>query len=49
MATTRMSYSEISMRTGFSDLSYFPEAFKKLTGMSPRDYKMQTYLVGFHH
>jgi len=49
MATTRMSYSEISIQTGFSDLSYFSKAFKKLTGMSPRDYKKQMYLVGFHH
>lgn len=49
IATTRMSYSEISIQTGFSDLSYFSKAFKKLTGMSPRDYKKQMYLVGFHH
>ncbi|SDF52400.1 helix-turn-helix domain-containing protein [Chitinophaga filiformis] len=49
MATTRMNYSEISIQTGFSNLSYFSKAFKKLTGMSPRDYKKQMYLVGFHH
>jgi len=49
MATTRMNYSEISIQTGFSNISYFSKAFKKLTGMSPRDYKKQMYLVGFHH
>jgi AraC family transcriptional regulator len=47
MATSQMSYSEISEQTGFEDLSYFSKTFKKFTGMSPRDYKKQMYTVGF--
>jgi AraC-like DNA-binding protein len=35
MATSRMSYSEISFQTGFENLSYFSKTFKKFTGMSP--------------
>lgn len=48
MATTRMTYVEIASRLGFSDLSHFSKAFKKTTGMAPRDYRKQMYLVGFH-
>lgn len=48
MATTMLSYSEIATKTGFQDLAYFSRTFKKITGMSPRDYKKQMYLVGFH-
>lgn len=49
MATTRMSYAEIGNQLGFSDLSHFSKAFKKSTGLSPRDYRKQMYMVGFHH
>jgi AraC family transcriptional regulator len=47
LATSRMSYSEISIQTGFDSLSYFSKSFKKSTGMSPRAYKKQVYMVGF--
>lgn len=49
MATSRMTYSEISIQLGFDNLSYFSKTFKKFTGMSPRDYKKQIYMVGFNH
>ncbi|PTQ96584.1 helix-turn-helix protein [Mucilaginibacter yixingensis] len=49
MATSRMTYSEISVQTGFDNLSYFSKTFKKFTGMSPREYKKQIYTVGFNH
>ncbi|NOW97890.1 AraC family transcriptional regulator [Mucilaginibacter sp. SG564] len=49
MATSRISYSEICIQTGFDNLSYFSKTFKKLTGMSPSEYKKQMYLVGFNH
>ncbi|MGM9475549.1 helix-turn-helix domain-containing protein [Pedobacter sp. GSP4] len=47
LATSRLSYSEIAVQTGFETLSYFSTSFKKLTGMSPRAYKKQVYTVGF--
>jgi AraC family transcriptional regulator len=47
LATSRMSYSEIVVQTGFDSSSYFSKSFKKLTGMSPRAYKKQLYMVGF--
>jgi AraC family transcriptional regulator len=47
LGTSRMSYSDISLQTGFENLSYFSKTFKKFTGMSPRDYKKQIYRVGF--
>jgi len=49
MATSRMTYSEISSQTGFENLSYFSKTFKKITGMPPREYKKQIYLDGFDH
>ena len=49
LGTSRMSYSEISVQTGFDNLSYFSKTFKKFTGMAPRDYKRQIYKVGFSH
>lgn len=49
MATTRLSYAEISAQLGFGDISHFSKAFRKSTGMAPRDYRKQMYAVGFHH
>lgn len=48
MATTQMSYSEISSHTAFENPSYFSKTFKKFTGMSPRDYKKQLYAMVFN-
>lgn len=47
MATTKMTYQEIGAETGFQDLSYFSKTFKKITGLSPREYKKQMYQIGF--
>lgn len=47
LATSRLAYSEIAVQTGFDTLSYFSKSFKKITGMSPRAYKKQIYIVGF--
>ena len=47
LATSKITYSEIAIQTGFDSLSYFSKSFKKLTGLSPRAYKKQIYLVGF--
>ncbi|WP_025146406.1 helix-turn-helix domain-containing protein [Pedobacter jeongneungensis] len=47
LATSQLAYSEIAVQTGFDSLSYFSKSFKKITGMSPRVYKKQVYLVGF--
>ncbi|AOM78388.1 helix-turn-helix domain-containing protein [Pedobacter steynii] len=47
LATSRMTYSEIAIQTGFDSLSYFSKSFKKRTGMPPRAYKRQVYMVGF--
>ncbi|KQM77003.1 regulator [Pedobacter sp. Leaf216] len=47
LATSQLTYSEIAIQTGFESLSYFSKSFKKITGLSPREYKKQVYLVGF--
>lgn len=49
MATSSLNYSAIAEETGFSDVSYFSKTFRKVTGLSPREYKRQMYLVGFNH
>lgn len=36
---TRLSISEVAYKTGFSDLSYFSNTFRKKTGISPKDYR----------
>lgn len=36
---TNFSLADIAKNTGFSSLSYFSQAFKKITGLSPQDYK----------
>lgn len=41
LKTTAMSISAISEKLGFCSLSYFGKQFKKLTGMSPGEYREQ--------
>lgn len=36
---TRMSMAEVAAAVGIDDQSYFARFFKKMTGMSPRDYR----------
>ncbi len=47
MVTTQMTYAEIATETGFENVFYFSKIFKKITGMSPGNYKKQMDLVNF--
>ncbi|MCF6407268.1 AraC family transcriptional regulator [Chitinophaga filiformis] len=47
MVTTQMTYAEIATQTGFENIFYFSKIFKKITGMSPGNYKKQTDLINF--
>lgn len=47
MVTTQMTYAEIAIQTGFENIFYFSKIFKKITGMSPGNYKKQIDFVGF--
>ncbi|WP_316845466.1 AraC family transcriptional regulator [Pedobacter psychrodurus] len=42
ITTTRMSNEEITLETGFDSLPYFSRMFKKITGLTPGQYKAQT-------
>ena len=39
LLSTSLSVTEIADRCGFNDSNYFGDAFKKATGLSPRDYR----------
>ncbi len=39
LAHTDHTITEVAMNNGFSDANYFKDAFNKLYGMSPRDYR----------
>ena len=41
MRSTDKSLLEIAGLVGFDDQSYFTKIFKKITGMTPRQYKSQ--------
>ena len=41
LCTTNYSIRDISTIVGFSNSSYFSQMFKKSTGLSPREYKLQ--------
>ena len=47
MVTTQMTYAEIAMQTGFENIFYFSKIFKRITGMSPGNYKKQIDFVRF--
>jgi AraC-like DNA-binding protein len=47
IVTTQMTFSEIATQTGFENVFYFSKIFKKITGMSPGNYKKQMDIVGF--
>ncbi|MDN5286359.1 MAG: transcriptional regulator, AraC family [Mucilaginibacter sp.] len=47
MVTTGMTYAEIAAQTGFENIFYFSKIFKKITGMSPGQYKRQIDMVHF--
>lgn len=39
MDTTAMNVTEIALEVGFENISYFSTVFKKITGVTPADYK----------
>jgi AraC-like DNA-binding protein len=41
IATTNLSYSEIAEKTGFENLPHFSKIFKKVTSLTPGQYKKQ--------
>lgn len=47
IVTTQMTFSEIATQTGFENVFYFSKIFKKITGMSPGNYKKQMDMIGF--
>lgn len=47
IVTTLMTFSEIATQTGFENVFYFSKIFKKITGMSPGNYKKQMDMIGF--
>jgi AraC-like DNA-binding protein len=44
IATTDLSYSEIADRIGFENISHFSKIFKKVTSLTPGEYKKQNVL-----
>jgi AraC-like DNA-binding protein len=45
IATTTMSYNEIGEKTGFESLSHFSKIFKKVTSLTPGEYRKLNKLV----
>lgn len=45
IATTTLSYNEIGEKTGFESLSHFSKIFKKVTSLTPGEYRKQNKLV----
>jgi AraC-like DNA-binding protein len=45
IATTNLSFTEIADKTGFENLSYFTKIFKKVTSLTPGEYKKQNGLI----
>lgn len=46
IATTSLSYAEIAEGTGFESLPYFSKVFKKVTSLTPGEYRKQNRLYG---
>jgi AraC family transcriptional regulator len=44
LVTTNMPFYEIAAETGFADLSYFSRIFKKVTGKTPGEYKVDSHI-----
>ena len=45
ITTTNMIYTDIAAETGFSSLPHFSKIFKKVTGMTPDNYRKQHHSV----
>ena len=41
MKDENVNLTEIAFLTGYDDYTYFSKVFKKITGKSPRDYRME--------
>ena len=39
LLSTQDRITEIALRNGFSDSNYFKDAFRKMYGVSPREYR----------
>ena len=42
LRTTQMRSSEVAYRVGYRDPHYFSSTFKKMQGMTPREYRMSS-------
>ncbi|MWV43286.1 helix-turn-helix domain-containing protein [Paenibacillus sp. HJL G12] len=47
LGSTDLSVTEIAYQSGFKDVSYFSQAFKKRNGLSPTEYRQGMYDVSF--
>jgi len=45
IATTRLSYTQIAEATGFETLPYFSKIFKKVTSLTPGEYRKRNEMV----
>lgn len=45
IATTNLSYTQIAEETGFENLPYFSKVFKKVTSLTPGEYKKRNELM----
>jgi len=45
IATTSLSFGEIAEETGFENVPYFSKIFKKVTSLTPGEYKKQNELI----
>ncbi|MEJ8843647.1 AraC family transcriptional regulator [Lacibacter sp. H375] len=45
IATTSLSFNEIAAETGFENVPYFAKIFKKVTSLTPGEYKKQNELM----
>ncbi|RYY56825.1 MAG: AraC family transcriptional regulator [Chitinophagaceae bacterium] len=45
IATTNLSQNEIAEETGFDNLPYFSKVFKKITSLTPGEYKKKNQLI----
>jgi AraC-like DNA-binding protein len=44
ITTTNMSYAEVAAETGFENLPHFSKIFKKVTSLTPGQYRMQNHI-----
>ena len=49
LSLSTMNVTEISLECGFESLSYFIRQFKKITGVSPSEYKKSGKLINFQN